>query len=110
MKNVLKKTTRMSHITELTILSLYTLTHFMPLVSFYTLKTSEHSWFSGVFTGYRKTRVAWDGLRVEIFAEKTSLLAGAKTVNFLGFFFTIRSCIMNFVEFIFTIVRFKSRK
>ena len=78
MKNVLKKTTKISHITELTILSLC-------LNPFYA---------TGFF----------------LYAEKTSLLAGEKTANFAGFIFTIRSCIMNFVEFIFTIVRFKSRK
>ena len=39
------------------------LSHFMPLVSFYTpLRTWENQRFSDVFRGYRKSTVAWNGL------------------------------------------------
>ena len=45
----------------------FSLTHFMPFVSFYTpLKTSENQRFSDVFRGYRKRPVAWNGLTFPI--------------------------------------------
>ena len=42
------------------------LTHFMPLISFYTSWKHENTSFFYVFRGYRKKSVAWNGLKAFI--------------------------------------------
>ena len=40
----------------------------------YLLKKSENIWFSGVFRGYRKRPVAWNGLMYQLFFRTPNLL------------------------------------
>ena len=41
-------------------IKMFYLTHFMPLVYFYTLETLESLWFSEYFRRYRKRPVTWN--------------------------------------------------